>query len=144
MRPLPAIIAAVFLAGRASTPSIDTTRVVDNKYNTIRYASTPQQSEFVGTSANASGVKKRSPVGTCTGAPPAIWRDSRCSPSPGMAVHPRVPVIELRIEAVCASTLSDRWRVDYVLATGDGTRPASVAPFALAEWRRSSHSFTSA
>lgn len=55
MRALPAIIAAVFLAGCASTPPIDRTKVVDHKYNTIRYASKQQQSEFVGTSANASG-----------------------------------------------------------------------------------------
>lgn len=61
MRALPAIIGAAFLAGCASTPSIDTTKVVDNKYNTIRYASKQQQSEFVGTSANASESTKRQP-----------------------------------------------------------------------------------
>jgi outer membrane PBP1 activator LpoA protein len=61
MRALPTIVAAVFLAGCASAPSIDTAKVVDHKYNTIRYASKQQESEFVGTSANASGSTKRQP-----------------------------------------------------------------------------------
>jgi hypothetical protein len=61
MRALPVIIAAVFVAGFVSTPSIDTTKAVDYKYNTIRYAPKPQHSEFVGTSANASGSTKWQP-----------------------------------------------------------------------------------
>lgn len=61
MRSFLSVIAAVFLASCASTPRIDTAKVVDNKYNTIRYASKQQESEFVGTSANASGSTKAKP-----------------------------------------------------------------------------------
>ena len=61
MRALPAIITLAFLAGCTGAPSIDTTKVVDQKTNIVRQASKQQQSEFVGTSANASGATNAKP-----------------------------------------------------------------------------------
>ena len=42
---------AALLAGCATAPATDMTRVYDHKYNTVRYVSKQADSEFVGTSA---------------------------------------------------------------------------------------------
>ncbi len=55
MKTLLALFAvAVFLGGCATAPPLDTTKVVDQKYGTIRYVSTPPAPDFVGTSATVS------------------------------------------------------------------------------------------
>ena len=61
MRVLLAALGAVFLASCASTPRTDTVKVYDHKYNTIRYAPKQTESDFVGTSANASGSTSAKP-----------------------------------------------------------------------------------
>ena len=58
MRAAIAVIASMVVAGCASTPPTNVTKVYDHKYNTYSYISNPQ-SEFVGTSAKPT--KKAQP-----------------------------------------------------------------------------------
>ena len=51
MRTVYFVIVAALLAGCATTPTTDMTKVYDHKYNTTRYVAKQPDSEFVGTSA---------------------------------------------------------------------------------------------
>ena len=46
------VIVAALLAGCATTPATNMTKVYDHKYNTYSYVAKQSQSEFVGTSAS--------------------------------------------------------------------------------------------
>lgn len=48
------VIVATVLAGCASAPATNMTRVIDHKTNTVSYAAKQSNSEFVGTSASES------------------------------------------------------------------------------------------
>jgi hypothetical protein len=46
------VIVAALLAGCATTPATNVTKIYDQKYGTIRYAAKQAEGEFVGTSAS--------------------------------------------------------------------------------------------
>ncbi len=54
MRTVLVAVASALVAGCATAPAPDRSTIIDHKYNTVRYAAKPADSDFVGTSANAS------------------------------------------------------------------------------------------
>ena len=58
MRILLTAISIAFLAGCATTPPMNSVRVDDHKYGTVRYASKAVESDFVGTSATTKSPTK--------------------------------------------------------------------------------------
>jgi type IV pilus biogenesis protein CpaD/CtpE len=54
MRTVLFVIVAAFLAGCATAPATNMTKVHDQKYNTTRYVTKQADSEFVGTSASTA------------------------------------------------------------------------------------------
>ena len=61
MRTILIAIAALLLASCATTTSrTEVSKVYDHKYNTVHYVAKQPQSEFVGTSANASSTAQPS------------------------------------------------------------------------------------
>jgi hypothetical protein len=57
MRTLFFVVVAALLAGCATTPATNMTKVYDHKYNTVTYVAKQADSEFVGTSATAPAKK---------------------------------------------------------------------------------------
>ena len=57
MRAIFFVVVAALLAGCATTPAINMTKVYDHKSNTVNYVAKQADSEFVGTSAGAPAKK---------------------------------------------------------------------------------------
>jgi type IV pilus biogenesis protein CpaD/CtpE len=61
MRTVLLIVATAFLAGCASTPVSNLTKIYDRKYNTTTYVTKKAEGDFVGTSANAVSPERAKP-----------------------------------------------------------------------------------